>query len=60
MEETKYVPMFTWVCACGLEFRWPIETLGHSAFGASDCLACTIKDGDRVPIKNCNCDRRKS
>jgi hypothetical protein len=54
MEETKYVPMFTWVCICGKEYRWELSKLPHG-FDMAGCLACNIKDGDRVPIKVCRC-----
>jgi hypothetical protein len=55
MEEIKFVPMVTWVCVCGKEFKVEIGTLSHSMFGVYDCLPCNVKDGDRIPIEDCRC-----
>lgn len=56
MDEVKYVPMFTWVCVCGKEYRWELSKLIHSPFDAYSCLACRVKAEDRVPIPICGCD----
>ena len=55
LPQEKYVPMFTWVCVCGNRMKWRIDTLSHSPFDILSCLACTVKDGDEVPIKICRC-----
>lgn len=55
MDEVKYIPMFTWVCACGKEYRLELAKLTHSPFDVASCLACKVKAEDRVPIKVCRC-----
>lgn len=57
MNGVKYVPMITWVCVCGKEYRQPLDMIAHNDFDAACCIPCNAKDGDRIDLKMCNCNR---
>ena len=60
MNEAKYVPMVTFICKCGKEFKMPIDVIGHFEFDVASCIPCNHKDGDRISIRECYCKKEKS